>query len=189
VFSEWRCFSLGGGLSDTFVFPLSAQAGLPPADYAHSLRRMAGQLAGLRPGASLWVRVDAPGGCWNADEVRQALRGLPLAVAVTQRLEPLRLRDLSFCPGLFPTPVPPPPAAPERGVSELSLQDVQALRVLARLEMACTAEVASLAGVSLPTARQAVRGLKDRRLVEREGQEAFPIWKVRRAGLSLALRS
>ncbi len=190
VFSEWCSFSLGSGLSDTFVFPLSAQAGLPPGDYAHPLRRMAGQLAGLRPGASLWVPVDAPGRCWYVDEVRQALRGLPLAVAVTRDYgSPPRLRDFSFCPGLFPTPVPPPPTAPDHDASGLSLQETQALRVLARLGKAYTAEVASLAGVSLPTARQALRGLKRRRLVEREGQEAFPIWKVRRAGLSLALRS
>ncbi len=190
VFSEWRSFPLGNGWSDTFVFPLSAQAGLPPGDYAHPLRRMAGHLAGLRPGASLWVPVAAPGGCWYADEARQALRGLPLAVAVTQdRGALLSLRDFSFCPGLFPTPVPPPPTAPERGISDLSLQEVQALRVLARLGTAYTAEVASLAGVSLPTARQALRGLKHRLLVDREEQEAFPIWKVRRPGLSLALRS
>ena len=189
VFSEWRSFSLGGGLSDTFFFPLSAQAGLPPGDYAHPLRRMAGQLAGMRPGASLWIPIDAPGGCWYADEVRQALRGLPLAAAVTQRSEPPRLRDFSFCPGLFPAPVPLPPAAPNHDTSGLSLQETQALRVLARLEKAYTAEVASLAGVSLPTARQALHGLKRRQLVAREGQEAFPIWKVRRAGLSLALRS
>ena len=189
VFSAWRSFPLGNGWSDTFVFPLSAQAWLPPGDYAHPLRRMAGQLARLRPGASLWVPVEAPGGCWYADDARQALRGLPLAVAVTQGSEPPRLRDFSFCPGLFPTPVPSPPAALEREVSDLSLQEVQALRVLARLEMAYTAEVASLAGVSLPTARQALRGLKHRQLVEWEGQEAFPVWRVRRAGLSLALRS
>jgi hypothetical protein len=150
---------------------------------------MAGRLARLRPGASLWVQVEAPGGCWYANEARQALRGLPLAVAITRDSGSPRLQDFSFCPGLFPTPAPPPPAVPERGVNDLSLQEVQTLRVLARLEMAYTAEVASLAGISLPTARQALRGLRHRLLVEREGQEAFPIWKVCRAGLSLALRS
>ncbi len=46
--------------------------------------------------------------------------------------------------------------------------------------------VAALAAVS---ARQALRGLQSRRLVGREGGEAYPIWKVRRAGLSRALRS
>jgi hypothetical protein len=190
VFPEWQSFTLGNGWSDTFTFPISAQAGLPPGDYAHPLRRMAGQLARLRPGASLWVPVEAPGRHWYADEVRQSLSGLPLAVAVTRDPStPPRLQDFSFCPGLFPTLMPPPPAAPDSGESDLSLQEVQALRVLARLEMAYTAEVASLAGVSLPTARQALRGLQNRQLVEREGGEAFPIWKVRRAGLSLALRS
>ncbi len=190
VFDDWRSSPLGSGWSDTFIFPLSAQAGLPPVDYAGPLRRMAAQVSRLRPGASLWVKVEAPGERWYVDEVRQSLRGLPLAVAVTRDLGSLpRLRDFSFCPGLFPTPVSPPPAAPGPRASDLSLQEVQALRVLARLEMSYTAEIASLAGVSLPTARQALRDLQRRRLVEREGQETFPIWKARRAGISLALRS
>jgi len=189
-FAGWRSFQLGNGWSDTFVFPLSARAGLPPADYAGPLRRMAYQLAKLRPGASLWVPVEAPGGRWYAGEARQVLRGLPLAVAVTRDLgSPPRLQDFTFCPGLFHNPTPSPPIAPEWGVSDLSIQEIQALRVMARLEKAYTAEVASLAGVSLPTARQALRGIQERRLVEREGQEAFPIWNVRRVGLSLALRS
>jgi len=190
VFAQWCSFPLGRGWSDTFVFPLSAGVGLPPRDYAQPLRRMARQLAGLRPGASLWIPVQSPGGRWYADEVRQGLRGLPLAVAVTQGSgSPPRLQDFSFCPGLFHAPSPSPPAAPEPGAGELSLHELQALRVLARLETAYTAEVASLSGVSLPTARQALWGLNGRRLVEREGQEAFPTWKVRRAGVSLALRS
>ena len=190
AFAEWHSLPLGRGWSDTFVFPLSAQAGLPPKDYAQPLRRMARQLAELRPGASLWVPVQAPGGGWYAEEVRQALRGLPLAVAVTQGSGSLpHLGYFSFCPGLFHTPSPCPPAAPDLEPSDLSLQEVQALRVLARLETAYTAEVASLSGVSLPTARQALWGLTDRRLVERQGQQAFPIWKVRRTGVSLALRS
>jgi hypothetical protein len=190
VFAEWRSLPLGRGWSDTFVLPLSAQAGLPPREYAQPLRRMARQLVGLRPGASLWIPVQAPGGGWYAEEVRQALRGLPLAVAVTQGPgSPPRLGDFSFCPGLFHTPSPCPPAEPDLEPSDLSLQEAQALRVLARLETAYTAEVASLSGVSLPTARQALWGLTDRQLVDRQGQQAFPIWKVRRAGVSLALRS
>jgi hypothetical protein len=190
AFAEWRSLPLGRGWSDTFVFPLSAQAGLPPREYAQPLRRMARQLAGLRPGASLWIPVQALGGGWYAEEVRQALRGLPIAVAVTPGAAATpRLRDFPFCPGLFHTPTPSPPAAPDLEPSDLSLREVQALRVLARLETAYTAEVASLSGVSLPTARQALWGLADRRLVERQGQESFPIWKVRRAGVSLALRS
>lgn len=189
VFSAWRSLHLGRGWSDTFVFPLSAGAGLPPRDYARPLRRMARQLAGLRPGASLWIPVESPGGGWYAEEVRQGLRGLSLAVAVTQDTAMLpRLQDFSFCPGLFYSPTPSPPTAPDLDVSVLSLQEVRALRVLARLETAYTAEVASLAGVSLPTARQALWGLVDRRLVERDEREAYPAWKLRRSGVSRALR-
>lgn len=187
VFSGWRSLPLGGGWSDTFLFPISARAGLPPVVYVHPLRRMARQLSRLRPGASLWVPVEMPGGRWYKEAVRHSLHGLPLAVAVTE--DTPRLRDFSFCPGLFSSPSPAPPAAPDLIVGELSQHEIQVLRVLARLELAYTAEIASLAGVSLPTARQALRELSRRGLVEREEQVTFPIWKVRRAGVSLSLRS
>ena len=189
VFAGWRSLPLGGGWSDTFVFRLSAEAGLPPGDYAHPLRRMAARLARLRPGASLWIPVEAPGD-WFAGEVRQSLRGLPLAVALTRgQAAPPLLSDFSFCPGLFRAPAPQPPSAPDLRDAVLSLQEVRALRVLARVEAAFTAEVASLAGMSLPTARGALRALWSRRLVERQGYASFPVWKVRRSGVSAALRS
>jgi hypothetical protein len=187
VFAGWRSFSLGGGWSDTFLFPISAGAGLPPVDYAHPLRRMARQLSRLRPGASLWITIEAQEGYWYKEAVRHALHGLSLAVAVTEALP--RLQDFSFCPGLFPSHTPPPPVAPDLMARDLSQNEIQVLRVLARLEKACTAEIASLARVSLPTARQALRELTRRSLVEREGRVTFLIWKVRRAGVSLALRS
>ncbi|MEJ2710642.1 MAG: helix-turn-helix transcriptional regulator [Anaerolineales bacterium] len=190
VFSDWRSLPLANGWSDTFVFPISAGAGLPAGDYAGPLRRMAWQLGSLRPRASLWVPVEAPGGSWYAEELRQSLRGLPLAVAVSDSSDaPPCLQDFSFCPGLFPTPFPRPPAAPDLVTSDLSQQELRALRVLARLGTACTAEVASLVGVSLPTVRRALRGLQSRRLVERQGRETFPSWKIGRRGVSRALRS
>ena len=49
---------------------------------------------------------------------------------------------------------------------DLSKLEIQVLRVLARLEKACTAEIASLARVSLPSARQALRVLEERSLLE-----------------------
>jgi hypothetical protein len=85
--------------------------------------------------------------------------------------------------------MPSPPVAPGLDAGDLSLQETQALRVLARLETTFTAEVASLAGVSLPTARQALRGLQSRQLIERDGQDAYPTWRVLRTGVSQALRS
>ena len=190
VFAECRSLHLGNGWSDTFIFPISAGAGLPPVDYAGPLRRMASQVSRLRPGASLWIPVESPGGRWYTEEVRQALRGLPLAVAVTGNdASPPCLQDFSFCPGLYHTSMPSPPAAPDLSIDDLSRQEIQSLRVLARLETAYTAEVASLAGVSLPTARQALRGLQSRKLIERDGQEAYPTWRILRAGVSQALRS
>ena len=190
VFAEWRSLHLGNGWSDTFIFPISAGAGLPPVDYAGPLRRMASQVSRLRPGASLWIPVESPGGRWYAEEVRQSLRGLPLAVAVTRNDASIPcLQDFSFCPGLYHTSMSSPPVAPDLSIGDLSLQEIQSLRVLARLETAYTAEVASLAGVSLPTVRQALRGLQSCKLIERDEREAYPTWRMLRAGVSKALRS
>jgi len=144
----------------------------------------------LAPGSWHTKSGRAPGGSWYLKEARQAMWGLPLALAVTgDPGSPPRLQDFTFCPGLFHLPMPAPPAAPDLVTAEVSRQELQALRVLARLDQAYTAEIASLVGVSLPTARLALWGLNDRGLAAREGRETYPSWKIRRPGVSLALRS
>src|SRR5512141_2494167 len=72
-----------GRWSDTFVFPVVHDRGLPPWDYADVVRMTAVQLLRFRRGASLWVPVSAPGR-WYFDELKFALRSFPLALAVTE---------------------------------------------------------------------------------------------------------
>jgi hypothetical protein len=227
LFESWRSFHLGNGWSDTFIFPLRADAGLPPADYAAVVRRIASPLARLRRGASLWVPVEGKG-TWFYREVAAELRGLPVPTAVTDGYTtPPRLTEFSYLPSIYHLPTPAPPLAepflvakcatitdidvtPQRRVTDNGLA---CLRILARLESAFTAEIASLAGLSLPTARQSLSALKKERLCfvidddsqngchnprdgrrerdhfGRQERDHFPVWCITRRGTSLALRS
>ena len=219
LFHEWQSLELPGGWSDTFVFRMSPTDGLPPGDYADVVRLMAVPLRRLRPAASLWVQIEhaqlrgeypaaagfspIPGGGvsegkatgmqeadWYQAEVRHALRGLPVPFAVTKRESPPQLWDFSHFPRLDRSPFPRPPSAGSYLKEEpMRPSELACLRVLARADCAYTAEVASLAGLSRTGARIALAGLQERRLVEFQVRGKFPLWKLQRSGLSLALRS
>ena len=79
VFHGWTAIEYPpAGWTDTFIFSMQPDAGLPPDDYAEALRKLIGQLNKLRHGASIWVQVDGPG-MWYAKEVRRVLRGVNIA--------------------------------------------------------------------------------------------------------------
>ena len=83
VFHDWKAIEYPpAGWTDTFIFSMQPDAGLPPDEFVDGLKKLTGQLTKLRPGASLWVKVDGPG-VWYAREVRRVMRSVPLAVAVT----------------------------------------------------------------------------------------------------------
>ena len=63
------------------------------------------------------------------------------------------------------------------------------LQALARADCAYTAEVASLANVSRTTALKALRILEKNNAVQRREDGKYPYWKIRRPGVSMALRS
>ena len=203
IYPAWKSPLLGDKWADLFVFPVSSNDGLPPSDYAALVRQLASPLALWRRGSSAWVKVNAPG-TWFLAEMRSSLRGLPLPVAVTNADRQPQVTDFSFRPQTFYSPSPPPPAADDLYTNELSESELACLRVLARLETAFTSEIASLAGMSIPYARQALIALRKQRLAyyetctacpggqARERSERggdYPFWKVSRPGLSLALRS
>jgi hypothetical protein len=220
IFRDWVSLELPGGWTDTFIFRMAPTAGLPPADYAGVIRALALPLRKLRPHASLWVQVDckpAEEGCraagqlpgeqpaeqgvptagltmeaasWYRAEVRYALRGLRLPVAVTGDSTRPQLWDFSFFPRVDPRPYPRPPAAvPYLKEEDFRPSELACLRVLARSDCAYTAEVASLADLSKTGARAALRRLAEHRLVALEDSGKYPLWKIRRPGVSLALRS
>ncbi len=201
TFESWQSLYWGNGWSDTFVFPLHPHAGLPPGDYASVIRLIAPTLARLRRGASLWVPVTTNVVTTNAEkgddvwfyrEVKAALRGLPVPVAVTHGCAAApRPTDFSFSPWTYYQPHPAPPRVDVDGIggNHLSANALNCLRVLARLGKACTAEIASLAGLSIPTARKALKVLMGRRFVVVTGSHHSPVWEIKRPGVSAALRS
>lgn len=186
---------MGDKWADLFVFPVSSNDGLPPFDYAALIWQLASPLAFWRRGSCAWVKVNAPG-TWFLAEMRSSLRGLPLPVAVTTADPGLlgagrqpQITDFSFRPQTFFSPSPPPPAADDLYTNELSERELACLRALARLETAFTAEIASLAGMSIPYTRKVLTALRKQRLVYSERDGEYPFWKISRPGLSLALRS
>lgn len=208
LFADWASLELAAGYyTDTFILRPSARDGLPPAACAALVRLALGGLKRLRRGgASVWVQLRAPGR-WYLQEVGRGLWGAPVAVAVTPPLHPLCLEDFSRPPPLHPAPCPPPPraAGPPHplapripgagGGGGVSAAALACARVLARLGAGHTSEVAALAGLSPPTARRALVELEAVGCAVREGpapggySARYPFWRLRRRGLSLALRS
>jgi len=194
LFDEWHSLLLNEGWSDTFVYRLSADDGLPPVDYARAVRRVVPPLLKLRHSASLWISVESPpGGIWYPEQVRRTLHGISAPVAVTNGLDvPPQLNDFSFYPWTERVPSPPPPQAENPLPDDVSDNELRCLQVLARLEQAYTLEVASLAGCSRPTARKALKALRERGFLHyfpESNRVRYPYWEIRRRGVSLALRS
>jgi len=194
LFDEWHSLLLNEAWSDTFVYRLSSNDGLPPVDYANAVRRVIPPLLKLRHSASLWVAVESPpGGTWFAEQVRRTLHGISAPVAVTNGFDvPPQLNDFSFYPWTERVPSPPPPQAENPLPDDVSDNELRCLQVLARLEQAYTLEVASLAGCSRPTARKALKALRERGFLHyfpESNRVRYPYWEIRRRGVSLALRS
>lgn len=185
---DWRSLPLAGGWSDTFIFTMSAAAGLPPREYALLIRRMIPHLAALRRSASLWVQIVDAGGEWYRRVVEQTLRGIRLPYAVTNGDMPPSAAAFSFRVWTDVVPSPPPPRGDFDRETGLSAAGTAALRTLARLGSAYTAEIASLAGLERQAAGKILRELREQKLVEQE-QSVFPRWRIARNGLILALRS
>ena len=190
VLHGWQTLELAGGFSDTFIFPISPRAGIPPMDYAKVIRRVVYPLLKLRRSASLWVPVDGEGR-WYREQLRRSLRGLGVPVVVTEDGQEPAMLDFSFRPWTDRHPSPPPPhAGPLFHDETLRASEMSCLRVLARIGEGSTAEIASLANLSLPTARKSLEGLIRWRLVALfKGRDTYPRWRVGRKGVSLALRS
>jgi hypothetical protein len=199
-FSDWVSLPMEGGWTDTFVFRVSATACLPPFAYAPLIRRLAARKTRLlRPSLSLWIQVDAPGE-WFAAELRRSLRGLLVPYAVTNGRVPEYV-DFSFNPwlGHSNTGRPPEIDMPIEGVSGAELLCLQALGRMIKGEMD---EIASLTGLAVDVVETTLRELEKQeliifkvgqRIVRRRGyipeDDPYPLWHLKRQGLSIALRS
>ena len=203
-----------GRWTDTFVLPVRHDRGLPPWDYAEVVKTVAKALLEFRRGASLWVPVSDPGS-WYYEEVKFALRHVPIPLAVTlgQAQFP-KLTDFSKNPTLYSMPCRGGAPAEQLRAFQLSDHALSCLFVMARLTAAYTSEVASGCLMSDTTCRAALWELEEAGYVEyhpgdqyidshlmsaqrlssqglhtKRGEEPRPYWRIRRPGLSAALRA
>lgn len=200
TFSDWASLHFQDNWTDTFIFCIDARACIPPFCYEEPLRRMASHANKKRPGASLWVQVDAPGE-WFMLEVRRSLKGLALPYAVTLAGKTPDWLDFSRPPRLFHSPLPHPPVVDEKH-APLSLEELRCLQALGRMEKGNETEIASLAGLPFDVTKNLLAHLEEKELIvyktspkiwrgkSRPAQlDLFPLWHLRSKGLSLALRS
>jgi hypothetical protein len=200
-----------GSWTDTFVFPVRYDAALPPWDYAEVVKTTIPVLKKLRKGvASLWVPVIAPGK-WYFDEVKYALRNPTIPVAVTNGREQLpRTIDFSVLPGIREIASPSGLPAEEPCTSKLSLRTIRCLLALARLTVAYTNEIARYCLINEAYCLESLRVLESLGYVEHcsdplidfhlmtarqkasmgivNDKEVRPYWRIRRPGVSAALR-
>jgi hypothetical protein len=216
VFHDWVALQLPpAGWTDTFIFEMKYDAGLPPDDYAEGLRKLVWQLNKIRRGASIWVKVDAPG-LWYEREVRRVLRGMDIAIAVTpSAVSSPRPESFSLIPYTIKVPSGPPPQTDEWYLGDLSKYALACLRACDRLHEAYTTEIAAMVGIGIDLARKIMRELVEKGYVEyindfvkpakprqialigdktiarttANEKRSYPFWQVTRKGSSIALRS
>lgn len=200
-----------GSWTDTFVFPVTYDAALPPWDYAEVVKTTIPILKKLRKGvASLWVPVIAPGR-WYFEEVKYALRNPALPVAVTQGEGQLpRTVDFSVLPGIREIASPPGLPAEKLLTSTLGERTIRCLLALARLTVAYTNEIARYCMINEAYCLESLRELESLKYIEHcsdtlidlhlmttrqkasmgSGNEKIvrPYWRIRRPGVSAALR-
>lgn len=200
TFSDWIGIEHEGSYTDTFIFHIDAMNGLPPFGYRPLLQRLVAELHQKRPGASLWIRVEAPGEWYAAEVKRSMLRGFPVPYVVTRAGETPEFRSFSFRPRVFQPAMRRPPEV-EDELSDISPQALKCLQVLGRIRKGDGVEIASLAGLSENVVIEVLHGLEKKRLAEfKQGrkilakskpieQDPYPLWHPTRKGLSIALRS
>jgi hypothetical protein len=201
MFSDWISIEHAGRYTDTFIFHIDALNGLPPFRYRPLLQRLVAELNQKRPGASLWIRVDAPGEWYLAEIKRSLLRGFGIPYSVTRANEQPDYYSFSFRPRLYSPALNRPPAIDD-GFSHVSLDALKCLQVLSRIRKGHADEIASLTGLSKEETLAVLDALKKNRLVKYKiGKkiqkdkskpvelDPFPLWHPTRKGLSIALRS
>jgi len=215
VFDDHMTIEMGmGRWSDTFVLPVSHDKGLPPWDYAEVVKTVAGQLSRFRRGASLWVPVSASG-TWYFEEIKYVLRHFPIALAVTLGQDDVPgFSDFYPYAPLYSAPCRGGVVVERPKAFQLARNALSCLFVISRLTAAYTSEVASGCLMSDTTCRAALWELEKAGYVEyhecdpdidshllsnrklaiqgmrsdRHG-EPRPYWRIRRPGLSAALRA
>ena len=196
--------------TDTFVLPIRHDRALPPWDYAEAVNTVIPTLEKLRRGASLWVPVMAPGR-WYLEEAKYTLRNASIPVAFTNGETLPGILDFSRPPGIYDVPCKAGTLAENSPIADLSNIALQSLLVMARFTAAYTNEVASCCMIDGRACRSALWELEKQGYVEYHENDAYidshlssarqrssrgekkqtniwPYWRIRRPGLSAALR-
>jgi len=197
--------------TDTFILPIRHNLALPPWDYAEVVNTVIPPVIKLRRGASLWVPVIAPER-WYFEEVKYALRNAPVPLAVTCGQNQPKILDFSRPPAVYDVPCHGGGSVDLLPGSDISDHVLPSLLVMARLTSAYTNEVASSCILEDRACRSALWELEKRGYVEYHQNDTFidshlssarqrsskgekkdadiwPYWRIRRPGLSAALRA
>lgn len=193
-FSGWRSARVGEDWADTFILEISPLNGLPPAEYATGLYRLASALIRKRPDASLWVQVMNAPGQWYMNAMKSTLQRkgkLPIAVSYPSTLDRPASSDYHVFPRLSKTK-PAEPQRVQRVDSPFSPQALASLQILGRIEHGTLMEVASLAGLDYLSGQSGLEELRRAGLVESENDDRKrgqgPVWNLKRQGLTFMLR-
>ena len=196
--------------TDTFVLPIRHDRALPPWDYAEAVNTVIPTLEKYRRGASLWVQVIAPEK-WYLEEAKYTLRNSSIPVAFTHEENLPGILDFSSPPGIFDVPCKAGALTETIPIADLSSNALQSLLVMARFTAAYTNEVASCCMIEDRASRTALWELEKRGYVEyhendtyidshlssarqrsnrgeKKQTDIWPYWRIRRPGLSAALR-
>jgi len=199
-----------GKWTDTFILPIWHNMALPPWDYAEVINTTIPMLSRLRRGASLWVPVIAPAR-WYFEEVKYALRDASIPVAVTHGRNQPGILDFTRPPAVYAVPCRGGAPADLPSGSDLSDHALRSLLIMTRLTAAYTNEVASSCMLEDRACRGALWELAKRGYVEyhqndsyidshlssvrqrsskgdKQEEDVWPYWRIRRPGLSAALR-
>ena len=201
--------------TDTFIFPVRHDRALPPWNYAEVVKTVIKALRKSRRSPSLWVPVISPGK-WYFDEMKFALRKTSIPVAVTWGRTLPQILDFSKPPGIYDAPCFGFEPADPLLVTTLTENALRSLLAMARFTTAYTNEVRSNLLLGEWASRNALKTLAKYGYVEhhlndgdidahllpskrsttrgsRQGKkwngDYWPYWKIRRLGISAALRA
>lgn len=197
--------------TDTFILPVRHDRALLPWDFAEVVNTVIPILTRFRRSASLWVPVIAPGR-WYFEEVKYALRNASIPVAITQGSDRPGIMEFSRPPSVYDVPCVGGAPADPSPVADLPDNTLRSLLVMARLTAAYTNEVASSCLLEDRACRSALWELEQHGYIEyhksdtyidshlstsrqksskgeKMSEDIWPYWRIRRPGLSAALRA
>jgi hypothetical protein len=205
-----------GKWTDTFILPVRYDRALPPWSYAEVVKTAIRFLRKFRRNPSLWVPVIAPDK-WYFEETKYALRKASIPVAVTQNRQLPGILDFCKPPGVYDAPCHVSESTGQLQVADLAENALRCLLLMACFTAAYNNEIACNLMIGENVSRRALKALASRgyveyhpndgnidsHLIEAKTRRAvkgkrtnlkwngdnWPYWKIKRQGVSAALRA